>query len=212
MVKATARRISAPAGTGRGRYIRDRVVEALFRDEPVLLVSPDPQHDPFGEHVAELRGLAVHPDAVREPRERGAIGGNLTYISFAPAADAAAPCDWSHDALVFRMEAWLAPSRVLFAREKRGLVLLDGCDVLQRPPLAAQRQRILAFAQYALTRGHRLLAVGPDARDTEWLENIRPGVELLQLKPRSESGRHGDDDDWLLSSLWGGTALSESGF
>jgi hypothetical protein len=169
----------AAATTVRSRYIINCVISALFRDEQVLLVSLDPSVDPYSAEIGNLHGQAHHPDHDKLPRERGAVGENLTYVCCAPAFErrnlVEEDCRRLISHLGFdspattRSISWLRPV----------LVVIDGCQFMAEQPLATHAQHIRSFLRACIANGHHVIAAGENDWDTEWLDSATDDVRVV---------------------------------
>ena len=157
-------RISAPAGSGKTRYVTNRVITALFRDEPVLLISLDPQQDPYAEEMDRLRAQAFYHDCEIIPDQPGALGSGLTYVCWAAEGEADG---YPHLLGHLRVEpaSLLRPS----SWGRKTLVILDGCQWLSRRPLAPWAAQIREFVAGCVAGGHPVVTVGEHDADTAWL-------------------------------------------
>jgi hypothetical protein len=168
-------RINAPAAAAKARYVCNRVVGALLRDERVLLVNLDPVRDFYSQDVGNLRGTAHYPDCDIVPGDHGALGDNLTYVSWTSSGEfngkGAGDTEHLLDYLRVTPVSVLRPGT-----DRKTLVVLDGCEWLDHECHAALAPRIRRFAADCVASGCQLLAVGVTDRDTGWLENLLPGI------------------------------------
>ncbi len=168
-------RIAAPAGSGRTRYVGNRVISALFRDVAVLLVSLSPEEDLYSDQVANLRGVAHYPDCDIIPGEPGALGANLTYLCWA-SGHGQSGADYEHLVGHLRVD----PGSVLRPLSwcKKTLLVLDGCQYLEREPVAAHAATIRDFAVKCAAAGHQVVAIGESDADTAWLDSYHPAAVI----------------------------------
>lgn len=179
-------RISAPAAAAKARYVCNRVLGALLRDERVLLVNLDPVHDFYSQDVGNLRGTAHYPDCDIVPGDHGALGDNLTYVSWTSSGEFNGKAAGDTEHLLDYLRITPLPALRPGAARKT-LVVLDGCEWLAHESHAVQAERIRRFAADCVASGNELLAVGVTDWDTDWLENLLPGIAALPvLEPHAE--------------------------
>ena len=175
-------RISAAPGSGKTRYITNRVIGALFRDEPVLLVSLDPDRDGYAEDIENLGARAHYHDCEIHPGEGAALGRNLTYICWArhkaDGGGEVAPQGYRHLVDQLRVE----PSSPLRPATwgRKTLVIVDGCEWLGRKPVFEYAAHVRAFIADCLADGHTVIACGERDGDTRWLEQVEGGSSGAQ--------------------------------
>jgi hypothetical protein len=160
------------AASGRTRYIVNCVISTLFRDRPVLLISLDPQTDPYSSEIDSLGGCHRFPDFDRIPRERSSLGANLTYVCWAPLSRTArSQTIAERDArLMSHLRAAVLVPDGSTLRSLAPLVIVDGCQHLADAPASSLAADLRRFLRACLAEGMEIIAAGENDWDTDWLD------------------------------------------